>query len=103
MDDVYALAEFYKTLPFEILTTVPYFTNTDSTFGTSPCIERFTGEEMFLDKSPVDILKSGNYRKVPLLYGFANMEGLIRIDLFDFWKEKMNERFLDFLPDRQSY
>lgn len=31
-------------------------------------------------------------------YGFANMEGLMRINLFDSWKKDMNQKFSDFLP-----
>nr|ARM65383.1 putative antennal esterase CXE12 [Ectropis obliqua] len=97
VDDIDALENFYKTASFDVL-NVPFFDKIDSTFGPSPCVERSTSEEPFLDKSPVDILKSGDYRKVPLLYGFASMEGLIRIDFFETWKDKMNEKFSDFLP-----
>lgn len=98
VDDFYALENFYKTVSYDLLYSVPYFDNTDSTFGLSPCVERQTKGEVFLDKSPVDILKSGAYRKVPLLYGFANMEGLMRAGQFDSWKKKMNENFSDFIP-----
>lgn len=98
VDDIYALEHFYKTASFKQITSLPFFHNPDSIFGPSPCVERPTGADIFLDKSPVDILKSGNYRKVPLLYGFANMEGLLRIDIFDSFKYKMNEEFSDFLP-----
>nr|ARM65392.1 putative antennal esterase CXE21 [Ectropis obliqua] len=98
VDDIYALEDFYKTTPFEILTSAPFFDKVDSTVGPSPCIERSAVGEAFLDKSPVDILKAGEYKKLPLLYGFANMEGLIRIGFFDMWKDKMNTKFSDFLP-----
>ncbi|CAH4030855.1 unnamed protein product [Pieris brassicae] len=95
-----ALQEFYKTVSYEILTSgeMSLINRTDSTFLMSPCIERETDEEEFLTESPVNILKSGNYNKVPMLYGFAAMEGLMRKDTFDQWKHEMNEDFVEFLP-----
>ncbi|KAJ8734930.1 hypothetical protein PYW08_014180 [Mythimna loreyi] len=98
VDDIYALEEFYKTASFELLTSDSFFDRTDSTFMFSPCVERDTGDGAFLTETPLNIFKKGNYRKLPVLYGFANMEGLLRIDFFDFWKHKMNEKFSDFLP-----
>lgn len=105
VDDVEALEQFYKTLSYEQMMFDSFIDKTDSTFVFSPCIERsFPGidtaksKEVFLDESPIDIMKKGKFRKVPLLYGFANMEGLLRIPFFDLWKEKMNEKFSDFLP-----
>uniref|UniRef100_A0A2A4J321 Carboxylic ester hydrolase n=1 Tax=Heliothis virescens TaxID=7102 RepID=A0A2A4J321_HELVI len=97
-DDIYALEKFYKTASMEVLTSDPFFDRTDSIFLFSPCVERDTGDGAFLTESPLSILKSGNYRKLPVLYGFANMEGLLRVDFFEFWKHKMNEKFSDFLP-----
>nr|ADD97153.1 carboxylesterase [Helicoverpa armigera] len=99
VDDIYALEDFYRKAPLELLLTPDdLFDRTDSIFKFSPCVERDTGDGAFLTESPLTILKSGNYRKVPLLYGFANMEGLLRIGFFDIWKHKMNEKFSDFLP-----
>lgn len=97
VDDVYALEQFYKTATLEQLNVDSFLDRPDSTFGFSPCVERAT-RDAFLVESPVNILKNGHYKKVPLLYGFANMEGLLRIDFFDLWKHKMNEKFSDFLP-----
>nr|QLI62131.1 carboxylesterase 19 [Streltzoviella insularis] len=98
VDDLYALEEFYRTIPLEQLFTDTFIDRPDSTFGFSPCVERDTTEEAFLKEAPVDILKQGKFKKFPILYGFANMEGLIRGNVFDVWKEKMNEKFSDFLP-----
>ncbi|XP_013148722.1 PREDICTED: para-nitrobenzyl esterase-like [Papilio polytes] len=97
-DDVYALEEFYKTVPKDFLHSVDILQNKDSTFFFSPCVERDVGEEMFLDDSPFNILKNGRQHKLPMLYGFAEMEGLFRIPLFDMWKDSMNEKFSDYLP-----
>lgn len=100
VDDINALEDFYKTADLALLTSYSLLNEKDSTFVFSPCVERASSNEheLFLDKSPVDILKSGNYPKVPILYGFANMEGLFRAPLFDIWKFDMNKKFLDFLP-----
>ncbi|XP_063834763.1 esterase FE4-like [Ostrinia nubilalis] len=99
LDDIYELELFYKNAPLDDLFTDSFIlSGKDNTFGFSPCVEKKTSEESFLDESPFAILNSGNYEKVPVLYGFSNMEGLIRIVLFDTWKENMNEKFSDFLP-----
>ena len=98
VDDIYALEKFYKTAPMELLTLDLFIDRTDSTFGFSPCVERDTGNGAFLTESPLNILKKGEYKKLPVLYGFANMEGLFRVNFFEFWKHKMNEKFSDFLP-----
>nr|XP_049697913.1 esterase FE4 isoform X6 [Helicoverpa armigera] len=98
VDDIYALGNFYKTAPMEVLTAETFFDRTDSTFVFGPCVERDTGDGAFLTETPLSILKSGNYRKLPVLYGFADMEGLLRVDFFELWKHKMNEKFSDFLP-----
>ncbi|CAB3245222.1 unnamed protein product [Arctia plantaginis] len=98
VDNIQALEEFYKTLSYDILTADEFFLNEDSTFTFSPCVENDYWDGAFLTKSPLTILKTGDYKKVPVLFGFANMEGLMRIDLFDMWKDRMNEKFSDFLP-----
>lgn len=96
VDDVYALEQFYKTAPFEVITKDSFFDRPDSTFLFSPCIER-ASKDAFLNTSPIDILKNGSYKKVPVLHGFTNMEGLLRIIFYEFWKNKMNDNFSDFL------
>ncbi|XP_047990198.1 esterase FE4-like [Leguminivora glycinivorella] len=98
VNNVDSLAEFYTTASYEALTSDLFLDRKDSTFMFSPCIERDIGGEMFLSDAPVNILTQGKYRKVPVLYGFANMEGLFRAPLFEQWQESMNERFSDFLP-----
>ncbi|XP_052753639.1 para-nitrobenzyl esterase-like [Galleria mellonella] len=98
VDDFYALEEFYKTASYDMLVSYAFLDNTDSTFGFTLCVERDTGEDKFLDDTPVNLLKRGKYKKVPLLYGFTNMEGLFRLPLFEQWRDKMNEKFSDFLP-----
>ncbi|XP_064292021.1 uncharacterized protein LOC128669717 [Plodia interpunctella] len=98
VDDTYALENFYTTSPLELFTSYLKLDEKDSTFGFVPCVERATIEEGFITDSPLNILKSGKFTKVPLLYGFANMEGLIRMIFFETWKDDMNKKFSDFLP-----
>ncbi|XP_047032300.1 cholinesterase 1-like [Helicoverpa zea] len=96
VDDIYALEQFYKTTSMEILTSHSFANRTDSTHMFSPCVERDI-EGAFLTEPPLTILKNGDYDKLPMLYGFANMEGLFRIDMFDIWKDMMNTNFSEFL------
>ncbi|KAL0895516.1 hypothetical protein ABMA27_011625 [Loxostege sticticalis] len=97
VDDVYALEEFYTSASYDVLISYPFWDKTEFSFGFSPCVERKT-EDAFLTESPYTILKNGKYKKVPMLYGFADMEGLIRIDKFEAWKDKMNANFSAFIP-----
>ncbi|CAG9782830.1 unnamed protein product [Diatraea saccharalis] len=97
IDDAYALEEFYKNASFEILTSDGFSFVKDSSLF-SPCVEGDVGEEIFLADSPYNILKSGNYEKLPLLVGFTDREGLLQIAIFDLWKNDMNKNFSEFLP-----
>ncbi|XP_072935434.1 juvenile hormone esterase-like isoform X1 [Epargyreus clarus] len=96
--DLHALEEFYKTASFEVLNSINTINNPDSSLVFCPCVERDVGVERFLEKSPFDIITSGDYEKVLMLYGFTTMEGLFRMDLFDVWSNHMNKKFSDFLP-----
>ncbi|XP_026726284.1 uncharacterized protein LOC113492805 [Trichoplusia ni] len=98
VEDISALEEFYKTASLEAITSDTFIDRPDSTFLFGPCVERETESEAFLTESPLSILQKGSYKKLPILYGFANMEGLFRMNLHNEWKEKMNEKFSDFLP-----
>lgn len=97
-DDIYALEKFYKTAPLEWITADTFFDRTDSSFLFSPCVELATGVETFLTESPLSILQKRQYKQLPVLYGFTNMEGLLRLPFYNEWKEKMNENFSDFIP-----
>ncbi|CAK1548592.1 unnamed protein product [Leptosia nina] len=98
-NDLESLEEFYKTTSYEILSFEAFkIMGRTDTFSLSPCVERDTEGEEFLTDSPMNILKSGDYPKLPILHGFAQMEGLMRVVVFDEWKDRMNENFSDFLP-----
>lgn len=99
LNDLEALEEFFLNAPLESLWSVDVMSSKNSSVVFAPCIERDVGEEMFLDDHPVNIFKSGDYPKVPMLYGIAEMEGMMRQGFFSFWKDQMNERFSDFFPE----
>lgn len=98
IDNIVVLEEFYKTLPYDVLMSDLFLDRPDLSFLFVPCIENKIGLGTFLEEAPVDIFKKGKYRKVPVLYGFANMEGMIKLHKFDEWKDLMNENFSNFLP-----
>ncbi|CAH2230331.1 jg12314 [Pararge aegeria aegeria] len=103
VEDFHALENFYKTAPYEMLYKVDVRQRIDTSTVFAPCIERDIGEEMFLDDHPVNILKSGDYPKLPMLYGITEMEGIYRMNNFDIWKDQMNENFADFLPENLKF
>lgn len=101
VEDIYALEKFLKSVPVdELIRTTPLFDllTSNSTMGFVPCVERAAGGEVFLDDAPVNIIKKGDYKKVPMLLGLADMEGLLQIDNFPVWKPKLNAKFSEFLP-----
>ncbi|XP_028177098.1 juvenile hormone esterase-like [Ostrinia furnacalis] len=63
-----------------------------------PCVERNIGQERFLEDAPVTILKSGNFSKIPLIYGYATHEGLLSISNFNDAISVMNDDFSYYLP-----
>ncbi|CAG9782828.1 unnamed protein product [Diatraea saccharalis] len=103
LDDAYALEEFYKNASLETLISDSFFFVKDSTTYFSPCLESDVGQEIFLAESPYNILKSGNYEKLPLLAGFADSEGLMRADIFDQWKNDMNDNFSEYIPHNLQF
>ncbi|XP_013135424.1 PREDICTED: esterase E4-like [Papilio polytes] len=94
------LTEFYLNATPEVLVSKSLnFFLPNSTFGFAPCIENVhEGIEPFLTESPTDILKKGENQKLPVLTGFANMEGISRLIQFGKWRTPMTENFSEFLP-----
>ncbi|CAH2093604.1 unnamed protein product [Euphydryas editha] len=103
VDDLDALENFYKNSPTDKLFSVSFLDETNSATVLAPCVERNIGQEMFLDDYPSNILRSGDYPKVPLLIGVSNREGIYRLDMFETWKTMMNSNFSDFLPVDLSF
>lgn len=97
VEDIAALGESYKNIPIEKLLLTNFRNRKHSGVEFAPCVERDIGQEMFLKEAPIDILKKGDYPKMPIIYGFTSMEGLIRRPFFEEWKDEMNEKFSNFL------
>ncbi|CAH0698872.1 unnamed protein product [Spodoptera exigua] len=98
-NDILLLEKFYRSASYDTLTMDAFKPRKDSTYLFTACVERDIGtNEVFLHDSPINILQKGDFIKVPMLYGFANMEGLLRIPNFDIWSNDMNKMFSDFLP-----
>ncbi|GBP82920.1 Esterase FE4 [Eumeta japonica] len=97
-DDIYALEEFFINLSLDVLQADAFMDRRDSTFIFSPCVERKETKDAFLTDAPINVIKEGDYEKLPMLIGFADMEGIFRLSLFEQWKDAMNENFSDFLP-----
>uniref|UniRef100_A0A0K8TUL2 Carboxylic ester hydrolase n=1 Tax=Epiphyas postvittana TaxID=65032 RepID=A0A0K8TUL2_EPIPO len=72
----------------------------DSLF--KPCIENeFEGQQVFISKSPLSIIKSRNFNKVPIIIGSNNIEALvleyIKSDFYEDFK-KYNENVKLLVP-----
>ncbi|KAL4706052.1 hypothetical protein ACJJTC_013519 [Scirpophaga incertulas] len=94
------LNEFYINAPIKdlVIKSINFFL-TNSTFGFAPCIESTVmNPQPLLTESPVDILKKNEFKKIPILTGFSDMEGLSRVNKFQEWVEIMNVNFEKFLP-----
>ncbi|KAI5646472.1 carboxylesterase family domain-containing protein [Phthorimaea operculella] len=99
VDNISALEELYKTVPFKAMYKQGPLILFRHIFPFTPCVERNTGQDVFLDDAPYNILKNGDYMKVPMLYGVSNKEGLYRVDYgYQFFIEGMNRKFSDYLP-----
>ncbi|XP_013196054.2 venom carboxylesterase-6 [Amyelois transitella] len=100
VDDIDALEEFYKTVSYETLISRldVIIERTDSSVVFMPCVEADMGTERFLEDAPVNLLRSQNLTRYPMMYGYAEMEGLFNVNRFDDWKQRMNENFSEFLP-----
>lgn len=98
--DIKSLTEFYINAKPEYLSVKSLnFFLANSTFGFAPCIENnIDNVEPFLTESPLELMKKGDHKKVAVLTGFSNMEGISRSLKFDIWSEEMNKDFSKFLP-----
>ncbi|CAH1643313.1 unnamed protein product [Spodoptera littoralis] len=100
VDDFNSLEEFYKSVSFEqLVSRLDAIVNNEGvTVRFGPCVEKDIGQERVVSDVPMDIMKTGNYAKIPLMFGFTDMDGALRLPVFDAWKDRMNEKFSDFLP-----
>lgn len=98
-ENVKDLTEFYLNATNEVLVAKSLnFFLPNSTFGYAPCIESKDSKDPFLTESPLEIMNRGEFPKLSVLTGFANMEGISRAIKFNTWSKMMNDNFKDFLP-----
>lgn len=104
-NNLFKLVDYYQNIPADQLSKVnfDYYNNlTDGSFGFVPCVERqVQNTEAFLTKSALEILKSGNYNKVPMMFLYSTLEGLfLRSEEYykSNYKERMELNFTEFLP-----
>lgn len=103
VDNIMALEEFYKTASDELLRSATAQRSPNASTIYAPCIESDIGEEMFLDDAPINILTRGDFPKMPMLIGIAEKEGIFRLRNFEIWRERMNNKFSDFLPEDLAF
>ncbi|XP_037294220.1 esterase FE4 [Manduca sexta] len=94
------LTEFYlNASALDLAVKSKNFFLTNSTFGFAPCVEtKVPNTVPVLTESPLDIIKRGDFKKIPILTGYSNMEGISRTIKFGDWMDDMNKNFADFLP-----
>ncbi|VVC97812.1 unnamed protein product [Leptidea sinapis] len=95
-DTIEQLEEFYLSASNDTL--FAYYLRDRHNYFFKPCVERDIGQERFLDDSPYNLIKNGNYYKLPMLYGFTAKEGILRMKTFDEWSVQMNANFASVLP-----
>lgn len=103
VDNITALEEFYKTASDELLQSATAERSPNASTIYAPCVESDIGEEMFLDDAPINILTRGDFPKMPTLIGITEMEGIFRLGSFEIWRERMNNKFSDFLPEDLAF
>ncbi|CAK1541786.1 unnamed protein product [Leptosia nina] len=96
VDNIKALEDFYLNASYEELNSID--TTKLQSYLFTPCVERDLGDEVVLGETPYDILKSGEYLRVPLLISFTEMDGTFRMPMFNKWRDGMNKNITNFLP-----
>lgn len=89
VEDIATLEDFYRTASIELLTFTSFPSVTDSSAPFSPCLESDIGQEVFLTESPYSILRKEVHDRYTRIYGFTNMEGIMRILQFSVWESAM--------------
>lgn len=68
----------------------------------APCIEnpKLKSNDTVLVEAPINVLRSGKYAQIPLIYGYTTREGTLRADeaVFGGWLEGLQANFSNFLP-----
>ncbi|GBP73522.1 Venom carboxylesterase-6 [Eumeta japonica] len=95
---------FVNTNLTALLTNLNGFKFTDNTPLFAPCLENplLDSNDTFMTEAPIDVLRSGNYSKIPFITGYTTAEGSLRASevIENDWLNKMQANFSQFLqPD----
>lgn len=65
----------------------------------APCIEDPNVNGSLITDAPINVLRSGNYRHIPFIYGYTTKEGTLRVTeaASGTWLASMQDNFTDFL------
>ncbi|XP_028179407.1 acetylcholinesterase-like [Ostrinia furnacalis] len=101
VEDVY---NYFATAPVRDIMSVSMDTSINPRyFKYSPCVDSNFSDPFFRD-TPYNIIKSGNFNKVPILTGITNVEGLLFYGLHSAETVKDLERnFLEKIPSVFSW
>ncbi|XP_049876922.1 esterase FE4-like [Pectinophora gossypiella] len=87
----------------DILPTCADVSTNTRYFKYAPCVDSDTADPFFHD-TPHNIIKSGDFNKVPTIIGFANVEGMLFYGINNDRSFKdLNDNFIDKLPSIFSW
>ncbi|GBP34416.1 Esterase FE4 [Eumeta japonica] len=95
INNVEQLEEYYTRLSYPELVTL---VGNDQLFSFLPCLENTSENDAVITTMPEDVLRSGNYTKLPLLTGYTDAEGLLYYNERETRMTEMNENFSSQLP-----
>ncbi|XP_059057958.1 neuroligin-4, Y-linked-like [Achroia grisella] len=72
------------------------FTNNTALFA--PCVENDKLQNVFLNDTPINILKNGSFNHIPYVAAYTQREGTIKAKEFLNWRPKMESDFTQFIP-----
>lgn len=92
LDDLDTVGTLFETVSAEEL----HLRNTEPH---SICVERnIAGTETLVSDIPRNTLLSGNYKKIPMMFAYAEYDGMMSASDFYFRIEELQNEFVNFLP-----
>ncbi|XP_059057963.1 cholinesterase 2-like, partial [Achroia grisella] len=91
------LANELKSTELNVLLSALDFDATNNTLLFAPCVENDKLQNIFLNDTPIAILKNGNFNHIPYVAVFADKEGTIRASKYSDWKDKMKTNLTQFI------
>lgn len=99
--DTNRLLEFLRNVPVEdFLTANSVLTDNETRSGLTmiflPCVEVPATSRSFLTASPRELLKQGNFAKVPVIMGSTSAEGVISYAIFNLSEDNITKQYGNF-------